>query len=57
MRQKLHVTGSAYVRPLKVRFQDSGQHLLQDCLSPEPFIFFAPEREAASKHAVQEDAT
>ena len=42
---------------LKVSLQDPWQHFLQHSLGFQALILLAPEGEAASEHAVQQDAT
>ena len=42
---------------LEVCLQNPGQHLLQDSLGFQPFVFLAAKGEAAGEHAVEQDAT
>ena len=49
--------GVRYLRLLKVCLQYPGQHLLQHSLRLQALILLAPEGEAASEHAVQQNAT
>ena len=42
---------------LEVCLQYSGEHLLQDSWCLQALVLLAPEGEAASEHAVQQDAT
>ncbi len=46
-----------YLWSLIICFEDSRQHFLQYCLNFQPFVFLTPEGEAASEHAVQQNAT
>ena len=56
-RSKVLDLPTTYMRFLKISFQYSWEHFLQDCLSFQPLVFLAPEGEAASQHAVQQNPT
>ena len=52
-----NLNGARYLRLLKVCLQYPGQHPLQHSLRLQALILLAPKGEAASEHAVQQDAT
>ena len=51
-----HCPIGKYLWFLVICLQNPRQHLLQDGLHFQPFIFLTPEGEAAGEHAVQQDA-